>query len=94
MIAGWSELTQPPSRFMKTSRVYGGGRAASASDPATPQGDRSHDASPKIIPKPVAIREGPSSFSAGPRWNRLVSTRSPNTPISDAPKITQVVGCV
>ncbi len=94
MIAGCSELTQPSSRFMKTSRVYGGGRAASASEPAVPHGETSHDASPKIIPNPTDMSEGPSSRSAGPRWNRLVSTRSPNIDISDAPKMTHVVGCV
>ena len=79
---------------MNTSRVYGGGNAASARDPATPHGAKSHVASPKIMPEPVAINDGPSSFSAGPRWKRLVSTRSPNTAISEAPKITHVVGCV
>ena len=93
-IAGWSEPTHPFSRSRKTSFVYGGGRAASASEPLTPHGAISHVDRPKIIPKPTDIRDGPSSFSGGPRWNRLVSRRSPNTAISEKPKITQVVGCV
>ena len=60
----------------------------------TPHGAISHVARPKIIPKPTDISEGPSSFSGGPRWNRLVSSRRPNTAISEKPKITQVVGWV
>jgi hypothetical protein len=93
-ICGWIESTHPSRRFMNTSRVYGGGRAASASDPATPHGETSHDASPNIIPNPVAMSDGPSSFNAGPRWKRLVSTRSPNTAINEKPKTMHVVGCV
>jgi hypothetical protein len=93
-IPGWSEPTHPFSRSRKTSFVYGGGNAASASEPLTPHGAISHVARPKIIPNPTDISDGPSSFSGGPRWNRLVSRRSPNTAISEKPKITHVVGCV
>ena len=93
-IPGWSEPTHPERRLKKTSLVYGGGNAASASEPVTPHGAISHVDRPKIIPNPTDISEGPSSFSGGPRWNRLVSSRRPNTAISEKPKITQVVGCV
>jgi hypothetical protein len=86
--------THPERRLKKTSFVYGGGNAASASEPVTPQGAISHVARPKIIPKPTDINDGPSSLSGGPRWNRLVSNRRPNTAISEKPKMTQVVGCV
>ena len=93
-IPGWSEPTHPFSRSRKTSLVYGGGRAASASEPVTPHGAISHVDRPKIIPNPTDISDGPSSFRGGPRWNRLVSSRRPNTAISEKPKITHVVGCV
>ena len=94
MIPGWSEPTHPERRLKKTSFVYGGGNAASASEPVTPHGAISHVARPKIIPKPTDINDGPSSLSGGPRWNRLVNNRRPNTAISEKPKMTQVVGCV
>ncbi len=93
-IPGCREPTQPFSRSRKTSFVYGGGSAASASDPLTPHGAISHVDRPKIIPNPTDISDGPNSLSGGPRWNRLVSNRRPNTAISEKPKITQVVGCV
>src|SRR3954462_3779467 len=94
MIIGWSESTQPDRRFWNTSCVYGGGSAASASDPATPHGEINQLARPDIIPNPTDINDGASSFNAGPRWKRLVSTRRPKMPIRESPKITQVVGCV
>ena len=78
---------RPPSCTAAAARR----RRASRS---TPHGATSHVASPKIIPNPTDISDGPSSFSGGPRWNRLVSRRSPNTAISEKPKITHVVGCV
>src|SRR4029450_3254212 len=69
-IPGWSEPTHPFSRSRKPSFVYGGGRAASASEPVTPHGAISHVASPKIIPNPTDISDGPSSFTGGPRGTR------------------------
>jgi hypothetical protein len=45
------------------------------------------------MPNPIDMRLGPSRSSAVPNRNRLVSTWSANTAISDIPKITHVVGC-
>src|ERR671910_1128803 len=91
-IPGWSEPNHPFSRSRKTSFVYGGGRAASASEPLTPHGAISHVDRPKIIPNPTDINDGPSSFSGGPRWNRLVKRGRPHTTLSEKPKNPQVVG--
>jgi hypothetical protein len=93
VICGSIERTQLVRRFMNASLGYGGGSAASASEPLTPHGESSHVPSPRIIPKPIAMRLGPSRSSARPMRNRLVAACSANAPRSEAPKITHVVGC-
>ena len=93
-MTGWSDPTHPLSRWRKTSFVYGGGSAASASDPFTPHGPASHDASPRTIPEPTESSPGPSRRSAEDSENRLVTKCSAKAARSETPKITQVVGCV
>ena len=92
VINGCIDCTQSTSRSVKTSCVYGGGSAASASEPLAPHGPTTHSASPKMMPNPAESRPGPSVWRAEPRENRLVTKCMAKIARSDTPKITQVVG--